>query len=146
VGRLSRQIENNLKASSDFLIDGSAENLPDVAEIRRSEYSADTLVPVDHGGMQQMKPEVGIFEVPIARTPRFSGRIGGKMTLDKYFRAAKTSRRLRDLNFKEFNKRATSDVKSPVKRPSSGSAAQQKTAGLGDEKLSLANRFLNGEC
>jgi len=145
VGRLSRQIENNLKAPSDFRVDRSAENLPEVAAIHRNEYSADTSVPVDHGGVQQTRPEVGVFEVPTARTPRLSDRIGGKMTLDKYFRAAKTSRRLRDLNFREFSA-ATTKVKSPAERPSSGPTAQQRTAGLGDdEKPSFANRFLHRE-
>lgn len=145
VGRLSRQIENNLKAPSDFRVDRGVKNLPEVAAIRRNEYSADTSVPVDHGGVQQTRPEIGVFEVPTARTPRFSDRFGGKMTLDKYFRAGKTSRRLRDLNFREFSA-ATSKVKSPGERPSSIPAAQQKTAGLrDDEKLSFANRFIHRE-
>jgi len=135
VGRLSRQIENNLKAPSDFQVDRGAKYFPEVAAIRRSEHSADTLGPVDHGGVKQTIQEVGVFEVPTARTPRFSDRIGGKMTLDKYFRTTKTSRRLRDLNFSEFFA-ATSDVKSPAERPSSGPAAQQRTGRLGDEKLS----------
>jgi len=146
VGRLSRQIENNLKAPSDFRIGREAENLPEVAEIRRSEYSGDTLVPVDHGGvMVNQRRSGGIFNVPTARTPRCNDRLASKTTLDKYFRATKTSRRLRDLNFGGFSA-AVSDVKSPVERPSSGTAAQQRTVGLGDEKLSLTNRFLNREC
>ncbi|XP_016659946.1 uncharacterized protein LOC107883779 [Acyrthosiphon pisum] len=143
VGRLSRQIENNLKAPSDFRNGRGAENLPEVAEIRRSEYSGDTLVPVDNGGVMvdQGRPG-GIFKIPTARTPRCSDRLTGKITLDKYFRVTKTSRRLRDLNFGGFSA-AASDMKSPVERPSSDTAAQQRTVGLGDEKLSLTNRFFN---
>jgi len=143
VGRLSRQIENNLKAPSGFRIGRGPENLAEVAEIRRSEYSGDALVPVDRGGVtvDQGRSGGGAFKVPTARTPR----LAGKSTLDKYFRAAKTSRRLRDLNFGGFSA-AASDAKSPVERPSSGIAAQQRTAGLGDEKLSLTDRFFNREC
>ncbi|XP_022174599.1 probable ATP-dependent DNA helicase HFM1 isoform X2 [Myzus persicae] len=140
VGRLSRQIENNLKAPSDFRVGRGSENLPEVTEIRRSEYSSDTLVPVDHGGVQQTRPEVRVFKVPTARAPKCSDRLSGKTTLDKYFRAAKTSRRLRDLNFRRFS---TPNVKTHVERPSYDPAGQQRTAGLGDEKLFLPNSFLN---
>jgi len=137
VGRLSRQIENNLKAPSDFRVDRGAKNLPEVAEIRRSEYSGDTLVTVENEG---------VFKVPTVRTPRCSDHFAGKTTLDKYFRVAKTSRRLRDLNFGGFSA-AASDVKSPVERQSSGPAAQQRTVGvLRDEKLPFANRFFNRKC
>lgn len=136
MGRLSRQIKNNLKAPSDFRISQETENLPEVSEIHRNEYSSDTLVPVNHDG---------VFKVPIARTPRCSDRLTGKTTLDKYFRVVKPPRRLRDLKFGEFSA-ASSEMKSLVKRPLSGSAAQQRTVNLGDEKLSFTNSFLSREC
>lgn len=136
VGRLSRQIKYNLKAPSDFRIGRETENLPEVSEIRRMEYLSDTLVPVNHDG---------VFKVPIARTPRCSDRLTGKTTLDKYFRAVKTPRRLRDLNFGGFSA-SSSEMKSLIKRPLSGSAAQQRTVGLGEQKLSFTNSFLSREC
>lgn len=146
VGRLSRLIENNLKAPSDFLINQDTENFPEVAEIHRREYLANTFVPVDRGSMQQNKPEFEVFAAPTVRTPRHNNCLGGKTTLDKYFRAAKTSRRLlRDLNSRGLSV-AVSDVsaKSLVGKPSSGPATQQKTDPK-DEKLLFTKHFLNRE-
>ncbi|XP_026813097.1 probable ATP-dependent DNA helicase HFM1 [Rhopalosiphum maidis] len=143
VGRLSRLIENNLKAPSDFLINQDTENLPEVTEIHRREYLANTFVPVDRGSMQQNRPEFEVSAAPTALTPRHSNCFGGKTTLDKYFRAVKTSRRLRDLNSRRLSV-AVSDVsaKSLVEKPSSDLATQQKTDPK-DEKLLFTKHFLN---
>uniref|UniRef100_A0A2S2N8D9 Uncharacterized protein n=1 Tax=Schizaphis graminum TaxID=13262 RepID=A0A2S2N8D9_SCHGA len=143
VGRLSRLIENNLKAPSDFFINQDTNNLPKVAEIHRRKYLANTFVPVDHGSMQQKRPKFEVFAAPTTQTPRYSNCLGGKTTLDKYFRAAKTSRRLRDLNSRGLSV-AVSNVsaESLVGKLSSDPATQQKTNPK-DEKLLSTKHFLN---
>jgi len=145
VGRLSRQIEKNLKAPSDFRVRSDAENLPEVSEIYRSGHSAGTVFTVDRGGVQRTRQDVGVFAAPTTRTYRCSDRLGGKTTLDKYFRVTKTWRRLRDLNVGRLSVAASDgSAKSPVERPSYPEA-QQITV-LGNEKFLFDQRFPNREC
>ncbi|KAF0761666.1 putative ATP-dependent DNA helicase HFM1 [Aphis craccivora] len=141
VGRLSRLIENNLKAPSDFRVHRDTENLPEVAEFRCRKYSANTSIPVDSSSAQQTKPVFGVIEAPTVRTSRCN--LGGKTTLDKYFRATKTSLRLRDLNPGKLSV-AVSDVsvKIPDKRPFYSPAAQQRIE-IKDDKLLFTKHFLN---
>lgn len=143
VGRLSRLIENNLKAPSDFRVHRDTENLPEVAEFRCRKYSANTSIPVDSSSAQQTKPVFGVIEAPTVRTSRCN--LGGKTTLDKYFRATKTSLRLRDLNPGKLSV-AVSDVsvKIPDKRPFYSPAAQQRIE-IKDDKLLFTKHFLNRE-
>lgn len=143
VGRLSRLIENNLKTPSDFRVHQNTENLPEIAEFRCRKYSANTSIPVDSSSAHQMKPVFGVIEAPTARTSRCN--LGGKTTLDKYFRATKTSLRLRDLNPGKLSV-AVSDVsvKIPDKKPFHTPAVQQRTD-IKDDKLLFTKHFLNRE-
>jgi len=145
VGRLSRLIENNLKAPSDFRVHRDTENLSEVAEFRYKKYSANTSIPVNSSSSaQQTKPVFGIIEAPTARTSRCN--FNGKTTLDKYFRVAKTSRRLRDLNPGKLSV-AVSDisVKIPDKRPYSSPEIKQRTDIIKDNKLLFTKHFLKRE-
>lgn len=143
VGRLSRLIKNNLKAPSDFRVHQDTENLPEVAEFRCRKYSANASIPVDSSSVQQTKPVFGVIEAPTARTSKCN--LGSKTTLDKYFRAVKTSLRLRDLNPGKLSV-AVSDVsvKIPDKRPFYSPAVQQRTD-IKDDKLLFTKHFLNRE-
>lgn len=144
VGQLSRKIENNLKAPFDFLVRPDAENLPEVVKLCRSELTEDTVVPV--GDVQQTKQEVGVFSVPKTQTSGRINRFGGKPTLDKYFRAAKTSWRLRDLNTGGLSVTASGHGlgKSPVEGLPVP-ALQQRIGPRGQQSLALDKRVLNSK-
>ncbi|KAE9526604.1 hypothetical protein AGLY_013252 [Aphis glycines] len=141
IGRLSRLIKNNLKAPSDFRVHRDTENLPEVAEFRCRKYSANTSIPIDSSSAQQTKPVFGVIKSPTARTSRCN--LGGKTTLDKYFRAVKTSLRLRDLNPGKLSV-AVSDVsvKIPDKRPFYSPAVQQRTD-IKDDKLLFTKHLVD---
>lgn len=94
VGRLSRRIETNLKASADFYIPLNEETLSEV--IPDNCFKKNTSISM---GSEQIKSNRFSVSTPI-RTK--CTRRSGKTMLDKYFKAVKTSRRPQGLNVNKF--------------------------------------------
>lgn len=85
-GHLSRQIEKNLKASTDFYV--SSENFAQTDTTCTSKIVSITPMDSSHWTSSD-----GYFTASST-----SHRRSGKATLDKYFRATKTSQNLQNLN------------------------------------------------
>lgn len=94
VGRLSRQIETNLKTSADFYVPLDEEIQSEV--ISNNCFEKNTSISM---GSEQKRSNRFSVSTPIGTT---CTRRSGKTMLDKYFKAVKTTRRLQDLNTDKF--------------------------------------------
>lgn len=94
VGRLSRRLETNLKASTDFYVPLDNEIQSEV--ITDNSYEKNTSISMDS---EQTRSNRFSVLTPIRPT---CTRRSGKTMLDKYFKAVKTPRRLQDQNVNRF--------------------------------------------
>lgn len=94
VGRLSHRIETNLKASTDFYVPLDEEIQSEAIE----DNSIEKNTSISMGSEQTISNRFSV-STPIRNT---STRRSGKTMLDKYFKAVKTPRRLKDLNVDRF--------------------------------------------
>lgn len=106
-GHLSRKIENNLKASTDFYV--SSENFTKTVTT-----CTNKIVSITPMNSSDWTSSDRYFTASSA-----SHRRSGKATLDKYFRATKTSRKLQNLNVEKPN--ITTKINSSAENSMNGS-------------------------
>lgn len=127
VGRLSRRIKTNLKASTDFYVPLDIEIQSEV--ITDNSFEKNTFISMDS---EQTRSNRFSVSTPI-RTK--CTRRSGKTMLDKYFKAVKTPRRLQDLNVNRFIKTKTA-LNDLTKNSVDGYTQSLNALQINDEKTS----------